>query len=135
MTRPKQDGSGTDAPDEPPKEATKLYFESNKQTALLASGAIVLIGSFSKDVFPVSGLDLGSKFLLAGALIFLSASLAIAAYVMDWNVDIMVDIEEGKLSESYCRLRYKLKRTAKWSSRVFVLGLVCFALAALINLL
>jgi hypothetical protein len=128
------DKSGTDAPNEPPKEATKLCFETNKQIALLASGAIVLIGSFSKDIFPISELGLGSKLLLAGALIFLGASLAIAAYAMDWNVQIMVDIEEGKRSESYLRLRDKLKGTAKWSSRVFVLGLICFALVALINL-
>ena len=133
MTSPAQNGS---APD-PPKEATKLCFESNKQTAVLSSGAIVLIGTFSESFLPATNeaLDLVSKLLIAGAFVFLGLALAIAAYVMDWNVDLMINIEEGDLSESYQQLRNNLKRAAKLSSRAFLLGIVCFALAVLINLL
>ena len=134
MTSPVQNDS---AP-APPKEATKLCFESNKQTAVLSSGAIVLIGTFLSTIFPETDgtlvLGLGSKLLLAGAFVFLGAALAIAAYVMDWNVDLMIDIEEGDLSDSYFQLRNKLKRAAKLSSRAFFLGIVCFALAVLTNL-
>jgi hypothetical protein len=134
------------------KEAIKLCFESLKQIVTLSSGAIVIIGTLLKNIFPVDSdgtpqLTSELKVLIAGSFLFFGLSLAVSAIATDSNVILMKDVEERRPSRSFrpfllrvLRLSFEwpLSEATAAATRValwlFSLGVFCFGLAVFINL-
>jgi hypothetical protein len=134
-------------------EETKLITDGLKHLTTLAAGAIVLLATFLKDIFPkkngalaVSG-DL--KMLIAMSFVLLGLSLLSSIFYIVLIAPprrLAYEVEEGT-SEAEAELermrvlgqeRVRLVRRTSWlrllSAAAFSLGILCFGAAVLINL-
>jgi hypothetical protein len=110
------------------RDSLKFGFESVKHLTTLSSGAIVLIGSFSKGVLPTtpSGqLSLhpsGLKWLLLVSFVLLLLSTILAAYTSFWHINLMRDLGNYHSPKLYQQGR---QRTALYLTAHFtVVGLL-----------
>jgi hypothetical protein len=113
-----------------PLEGLKAELEVVKHITTLNAGSIVVIGTFLKDIFPsedaVVAMGTGLKLLIAAAFLLFGLSLALSAggmYALS-----------GRISESRAFNKF-WARLVLWPPLVFfVLALVCFGIAVLIDL-
>jgi|SRR5215208_2343378 hypothetical protein len=108
-----------------PLEGLKAELEVVKHITTLNAGSIVVIGTFLKDIFPIA-MGTGLKLLIAAAFLLFGLSLALSAggmYALS-----------GRISESRAFDKF-WARLVLWPPLVFfVLALVCFGIAVLIDL-
>jgi hypothetical protein len=108
-----------------PLEGLKAELEVVKPITTLNAGSIVVIGTFLKDIFPIA-MGTGLKLLIAAAFLLFGLSLALSAggmYALS-----------GRISESRAFDKF-WARLVLWPPLVFfVLALVCFGIAVLIDL-
>ena|SRR5215217_3544465 len=141
-------------------ESIKMAFEASKQLTTLNAGAIVIIGTFLKDIFPSKHgtLTVGPflKGLIASSFICFGVSLLLASIAMVYNartVRTLYDVawedqlrekkglpprEARRISGIAARLlllSYFIGRRASlWPLPFFTAGLLCFGLAVVLNL-
>jgi hypothetical protein len=116
-------------------ETFKTIHENYKHLTTLNAGSILLIGTFLKDIFPApEQISLVTKVLIAGAFLLFAISLVSSVWFMViWANRYFLIYPIRRSAQGMQREApfSGLQTRAAWG---FLLGLICFSLAVLMEL-
>jgi hypothetical protein len=119
-------------------EVLTLGFEWMKQLTTLSAGSIVVIGTFLSNIFPTDNqgtltMPLGIKLLIGLAFVGFGVSLIVSAKAMDTYRGILERfLRRERPEEIYSRAT---KITISLPLLFFTVGVICFGLAVLLNMI
>jgi hypothetical protein len=119
-------------------EVIKLGFEWMKQLTTLSAGSIVVIGTFLSNIFPTDEqgaltVPWYTKVLIGAAFVGFGVSLIVSAKAMDTYRGILERfLRRERPEEIYSRAT---KITISLPLLFFTVGVICFGIAVLLNMI